>query len=200
MSLTLHPDGSSSKVDGFNSTNPKALIASMTPWRFAQCVRQFYQVFSDPRALKYREDQDQSFLVPPPWPGASDFLYVSTLLADAYQEAAQIMMDQKAFLECGFPKIIDILQQQANATILSVTLCTNFFGSRGTIKMIAQCDGKHPIGAIHPFKASAHGYENFTRAFDWMVTGVRRVPEGHPAPRCVKWIGPSGFRYTAPCL
>jgi hypothetical protein len=174
VSYRLHPDGSSSKVDGFNSSNPHDLLASLSYWCwFEGCITSFYGVLGDPRAMKYREDQDQSLLVPPPFPAAADFLYVSTSLADAYQEAAQIMVDHKVFLECGFPKIVDILQQRANATIHKVSLCTHTSNEqeRGSFEMIGACDGDHPIGLVHPFKLGHAGYQNWTRAFDWMVAG-----------------------------
>lgn len=96
---------------------------------------------------------------------------MSTSLADAYQEAAQIMVDHKVFLECAFPKIIDMLRQRANATTRSVNLCTNFRRYRGTVTMIDLCGDKSPMGVVHPFKMGVHGYQNWTRAFDWMVTG-----------------------------
>jgi hypothetical protein len=39
-------------------------------------------------------------------------MYVPTSFADEFAAAAEIMIDHKVFLECDFPKIVDIIRQK----------------------------------------------------------------------------------------
>jgi hypothetical protein len=116
-------------------------------------------------------EENGSFLVPTPSFGGSDFLYVPTALADTFDRAAELFFRHNVFLECGFPKIVDILQQQANATAVSVPLCSKFLASRGKFKMLTQCDD-FPVAVVHPFKIGVQGYKNWTHAFRWITTSA----------------------------
>lgn len=197
-SYSIQHDGILQKVDGYKTINPMQLFNTLNPkWRHEECIFRYYIVFGDPRSRQYCETSDKSFLIPPPSFGGSDFLYVPTSLTDAYSRAAKLLTDHKVFLECGFPKLVDMLLLRntarkpkiahttastppANITAVSIPLCTKFWHSRGTLKMLRQCQdeslaasGDHqPLVVVHPFKIGQLGHDNWAEAFNLVTRGI----------------------------
>ena len=177
-----------SRVNGQIYDDPLKLIQSLRRWRHEECLYAFSNaVWYDNRTLPYMEEQDhdstyhhrdddavvvvdtREFLVPPPSYGGTDFLYVSTSLADAFLPPAQLFYDHKVFLECGFAKIIDILRRHHQATVVDVPLCTGWGLVRDRIYMLREC--ALPVAVIHPYKISK-GRARWNRAFDWAMNST----------------------------
>ena len=187
-----------SKIDGFRSDSVWALKKSLRRWqRFAECIPAHKAASEDPRSKKYLEKDDGSYLSPNPI--QADVMYVPTSLADEFAEAAQIMIDHKVFLECGFPKIVDMLRQtaananiaanianiandndngngnnsttiSAEITVSSANLCTYWDETRDSTHMLSRCG--FPSTVVHPFKIRTHGYEEWSRGFQWATTST----------------------------
>lgn len=118
----------------------------------------------DPSSLKYRES-DGSMLFPQN--GQSDFMFVPTKYADQFAEAAELHLKHSIFIECAFPKVLDIICQRTSAETRGVKLCTSWPAEiRGSLEMIESCiNGKASFGVVHPFKISK-GYKEFSHAYD----------------------------------
>jgi len=85
----------------------------------------------DERSVLYRtvKISTKSWVVPLPSYGASNMLYVPTSLTDDYIEAyillMDLLMDHDVVLECGFPKLINmILQRQLTETKMKMKMKT----------------------------------------------------------------------------
>ena len=134
------------------------------PWHL-KCIPAFQSVSRDPRSHPYRES-DESFLVT--GKGQSDFLYVPMQHAQEFVKAARLFADYNVFLECGIPKLVDILRRgPSNATLAQVGVCTSWHPTRNTVRMIDICD-KSPVSyfVFHPFKMHQRGYKAWGDAFD----------------------------------
>lgn len=177
-----------STVNGKIYQDPLQLQKSLRRWRHEECLYAFSNaVWFDNRTIPYMEEDDDDknnnnnkknsnnhheasrFVVPPPSYGGTDFLYVTTSLADAFAPPARLFYDHKVFLECGFAKIIDILRRQQNATVIQVPLCTGWGLQRDRIYMLRECS--LPVAVIHPYKISK-GWARWTRAFDWAMNST----------------------------
>ena len=144
-SFRIHPSSSStandgnnvsstnlyySTPDGFRSDNSTKLLEHLEPWPFNwECMDKFSKVAKDPRSRPFLEHDDTNggdpFLLVR-GPSQSDFFYVPTRLAEEYEAIAQLLIDHDVFLECGLPRITDILlgmplssplRQQKNQTL-----------------------------------------------------------------------------------
>jgi hypothetical protein len=168
---------------------------SMKKWRHEECIYSLSNAIwkdyesNNIRARKYMEplndgtsgvlENKTEFLVPPPSHGGSDFLYMSISLADAYTEAAALFYQHKVFLECGFPKIIDILRHLNNATVIDIPLCTKW-GSwvRDTSDMLRRCNEEYvrkgkSLAVIHPYKLSTKSSKrDWALALKWVMTNA----------------------------
>ena len=132
-----------------------------------RCLDSFKEIARDPRAAKYLE-QDGSFLVFPR--GQADFLYVPITLAQAYAEAAELIVEHDTFLECGLPKLIDMIRQKSVSSVKIVDLCTNWNpNERGEVAMLELC--QKGIAMYHPFKLGVHGYRTWSGWFDFDQNG-----------------------------
>jgi len=217
-SFRIHPSSSStandgnnvsstnlyySTPDGFRSDNSTKLLEHLEPWPFNwECMDKFSKVARDPRSRPFLEHDDTNggdpFLLVPHHT-QSDFFYVPTRLAEEYEAIAQLLIDHNVFLECGLPRITDVLlgmplssplRQQKNPTskqpkigasentvndvrLKVVKLCTSwdYMKVRGTWQMDAEC--KPNTSVIHPFKLTVHGYKDWGRYFDWATAGSR---------------------------
>jgi hypothetical protein len=167
-SYSILLDGSVSKVDGYHTNNPLQLANTMNPrWRWTECISRWYFVTMDPLSHAYREP-DGSFLIPSPSFGGSDFLYIPLRFAGPFSQVATLLTNHGMFLECGFPKLVDILRRHYNATAMSVPLCTTFATQqRGTMDMIKGCS--RPLTVVHPLKLGVLGSRNWTMAFHHIV-------------------------------
>ena len=165
VSYRIHQDGSYKKVDGFETTSDKELLDSLKPWMYNErCFDSFKDIARDPRATKYLE-LDGSFLVLPR--GQADFLYVPITLAQAYAEAAEVIVEHDTFLECGLPKLIDMIRKTSTASIKVVDLCSNWNrNERGEVAMLNQC--RRGMAMYHPFKLHVHGYRIWSEWFDFL--------------------------------
>lgn len=163
-SYRILSDGSFAKADGqkFASNEVNELISTLMPWLFQQCIPQMANVAQSKLFQPYKEP-DGSFTVPSPT--QADMLLVPTRLADEYAHAAQILVDAQLFLECGFPTIVQMLQINANASAVTIPLCTGFGKFRGTEKMVESCLHGAAFVAFHPYKIS-RGLEEWDRMFD----------------------------------
>ena len=167
VSYRIHQDGSYSKINGFKTTKDTELLESLKPWRYNErCLNSFKEIAKDPRANIYLEkDDDGSLLVLPR--GQADFLYVPIELCQAYANAAEIMVDHDTFLECGLPKLLDMIRQTSLASIKVVDLCTSWTpNERGEVVMLSQC--QPGMAMYHPFKLHVHGYRTWSDMFDFV--------------------------------
>ena len=108
------------KPDGYRTDNTTELLNSFQdtneggfPFHWLT-LHGFIKVVQDERYQKYmesdhNEDGSASLFVSIPHSEQSDFVYIPTSLAKEYDEIAQIFIDHNVFLECGFPKIIELL-------------------------------------------------------------------------------------------
>uniref|UniRef100_A0A7S4EPV0 Uncharacterized protein n=2 Tax=Pseudo-nitzschia australis TaxID=44445 RepID=A0A7S4EPV0_9STRA len=170
-SFYIHPNGTYSKIDGFQATKIRGLIRSLQSWRWwGRAVRGQTRASKDPRSQKYCE-ADGSYFSPPF--AQSDILYVPISLADDFVVPAQIMTDNSVFLEVAMPKIVDMLRQTTNGTttVSIANLCTKWDKQRGKVGSLIQCG--HPVSARHPFKLGTHGYEKWSEIFRWMTTSTQ---------------------------
>jgi hypothetical protein len=130
----------------------------------------------------YREP-DGSFLITGHGGGQADFFYVPMQHADAFIQATQLLTDYDVPLECGFPKLMDILRHgPSNATVLEVPLCTTWNPGRGNITMIERCKSEKwspardvqmiseseskSYAVYHPIKIRVNGYKAWDKAWD----------------------------------
>jgi hypothetical protein len=160
-----------STLDGFRSDNSTELLEHLEPWPFNwECMYRFSQAAKDPRSRPFLEQDNTNggdpFLLVPSG-SQSDFLSGPTRLTEQYEAIAQLLIDHDVFLECGLPKITDLLsgmplssplrqqkqrtskERKRDATTNSandvrleeVELCTSWDYSkiRGTQQMIAEC-------------------------------------------------------------
>jgi hypothetical protein len=172
FSYNIHPDGNWSKADGTKFDSQWQLKKSLKKWPFFQrCIGSLTKASKDSRMEVYKQ-KDDTFLVPSPT--QADMLYIPTALANDFAKAARIMLDSNVFLECAYPTIAQMLQISSNATIRTVSLCTNWRKSRGKETMVSDClaDHANEYGMYHPFKLSK-GFESWGRTFD---TIARKVP------------------------
>jgi hypothetical protein len=222
-SFRIHPSSSStideenntsstnlyySTPDGFRSDNSTELLEHLEPWPFNWiCMDTFSKVAKDPRSRPFLEHDDTNggnpFLLVPGH-AQSDFFYVPTSLTEEYEAIAQLLIDHDVFLECGLPRITDVLlgmplssplRQQKNQSpkepkrgaiensvndvrLKVVKLCTSwdYTKVRGTLQMVAEC--KSNTSVIHPFKLTVHGYKNWGRYFDWATAGSSKFDLG----------------------
>ena len=171
--LIQHKDGLSKfkLLDGTPVETVEELLKSIGGWaHWPRCIQSFSHLYEDPRSAKYREE-DGSFLVTRQ--EQSDFVYVPTKYATEFEQAASLMVYHDVFLECGFPKIVDILQQRANATVRKVSLCTAWESpNRGELAMVETCTfDRHTLN--HPFKLRQLGYKKWSDTFDAMESRAR---------------------------
>jgi STELLO glycosyltransferases len=156
------------KASGFQTNSVDALIANLNTPRMwpnhPACVLALQKVSQDPRSNLYKEP-DGSFLVP--GKGQSDFFYVPMRHADAFIQATQLITDHNVMLECGFPKLLDILWNgPSNATTVEVPLCTSWdLDTRGTTQMIKGCLSKS-YTVYHPYKIGVAGYKTWGDDFE----------------------------------
>lgn len=164
-SYKLLVDGSFQKSDGriFSSNETRRLASTLMHWTSRKCLPVMANI-AQSNAFEVYKDFDGSFIVPSPT--QADVLLVPMILADAYSRAAQIMIDSKMFLECGFPIIVQMLQNSLNATATALPLCTDWRKLRGTEGMIIKCL-KSPTSFVvfHPYKLS-RGLKEWNKAFD----------------------------------
>ena len=178
MSYTLHPGGWFSKIDGTYTKSSKRLKATLRSWPWTDsCMKGFLSVYKDPKTRQYGYLEEKgNFLVPPF--GQSDFMLISTSLADEFSRAAQLMLDHQVFLECAVPKIVDLLARVAKARTRRVSLCTEWRkhtrAKRGTLAMIEACTSTRPatFAVFHPYKLNQHGLRNWSQTFDWVSYGI----------------------------
>jgi STELLO glycosyltransferases len=154
------------KASGFQTNSAAALIASLTFWENHEfCVPAFQKASQDPRSKLYHE-LDGSFLVP--GKGQSDFFYVPMKHADVFNQATQLLTDHDVFLECGFPKLLDMLRHgPTKTTTLQAPLCTSWTDTRGKTQMIDEClQSSNSFSAYHPYKIGVNGYKTWGDTFD----------------------------------
>lgn len=102
-----------STLDGYRSDNMTEFLEHMDfwPWNWL-CLDSYTKVAKDPRSASFLEydesDGGEPFLLVP-LSYQSDFYYVSTSLTKQYEDIATVFIDNKVFLECGFPRITDLL-------------------------------------------------------------------------------------------
>jgi hypothetical protein len=155
------------KVDGYHTDKPLELVNTMSSrWRWRECIISWDKVTMDPDSHAFREP-DGSFLIPRPFYGGADFLYVPLSFTHAFSKLATLLMKYQVFLECGFSKLVDNLRQNHNATAVSVPLCTTFFKFRGKMDMIKRCS--KPLVVVHPLKLGVLGLQNWSMAFERIV-------------------------------
>ena len=174
LSYKIRPDGTFVKQNGYQTNNTNELLESLNDWwHHPACLSSLSSVAHDPRSHRYRDDQDGSFMVP--IKGQSDFFYVPMSLADAFIDAAQLLVDHNVFLECAFPTVVDMLLRNASysgASVREAKLCTTWdVNLRGTLEMMDHC-GLRPeqIDVLHPFKMKQHGYRTWGNTFDKLAS------------------------------
>ena len=167
-SYKIYPNRTYSKADGttFTFEDREKLVKSLKAWLFKKCSRSLTNAAADARIEPYKLP-DGAFLVPSP--SQADMLFVPTSLADEYAKAAQIMVDNRVHLECGFPTIVQMLQIiTANITTETIELCTIWQRNRGKEAMINTCierEKPNYYGMFHPYKLSK-GLDSWGRLFD----------------------------------
>jgi hypothetical protein len=167
-SYSILSDRTVVKVDGYHTNNSLDLVNTMkSRWRWRECITRWDTLTMDPLSHAFLEP-DGSFLVPSPSFGGSDFLYVPLRFSSPFSQIASLLTKHNVFLECGFPKLVDILRQQHNATTVSVSLCTTFLKRRGTMEMIERCS--KPLAVVHPLKMRVLGPQNWSMAFDHIIS------------------------------
>jgi hypothetical protein len=172
-SYSIMSNGTVAKMDGYHTNNSSELVDTIKPWPWwAECIPEWGKVTMDPGSHAFREP-DGSFLIPPPFYGAADFLYVPLRFTQPYSQLATLLMKHNVFLECGFPKLVDHLRGNHNATVVSVPLCTTFSESRGKMDMIKGC--AEPLTVVHPLKLGRLGQQQWIIAFDHVVNGSQSL-------------------------
>jgi hypothetical protein len=178
-SFTIHPNGTYSKVDGTSYETFDQLVVSLKVWHWWTTADTYRLLMDDPDFEKYLED-DGSLLVPRPYYGKADVVYIPMKYADEYIEAAKLMLKYKIFLETGFSKIVDMIrqtttEQNSNTTsddiVVGIPIFTTWGGQnvRNSLRMFMFSN--FPTSVIHPFKLSK-GYKNWNYAFEWMTTST----------------------------
>jgi hypothetical protein len=138
----------------------RALKKSPRRWqRFPYCIKAHKSASNDPCSQSYQEKEDGTYLSPNPI--QADVMYVTTSLADESAAVAEIMIDHKVFLECGFHKIVDMIRQKTPNTtkVVSADSCTFFDVARDTHIMINRCG--FPTTVVHPYRVMEIGREHF---------------------------------------
>lgn len=133
------------------------------------CTGGILNLAKDPTSRKYAESDGSTIFT-----GffQSDFFFVPTKLGAPFSEGAELLLKHGIFIECAFPKILDMLLQTAQGTARMVNLCTNFGDARGSSRMLHECtfaDHEH-FGVIHPIKISK-GYKEFDESYDLVQRG-----------------------------
>ena len=191
-SYSLHPNGWFSKLDGTYTNSSEWLKSTLNKWWFmTHCMDSFRAVYNDPKTREYHYlEENDRFFVPPH--EQSDFMLVPTALTEDYSRAAQLMLDHKVFLECAFPKILDILTRTKNIETRIVSLCTDWpanktlpngklskkwIGIRGLPNMLEKCKSfpRTTFGMFHPYKLNRYGKQNWSSTFDWITYGERPI-------------------------
>ena len=135
-----------------------------------KCIGPLSRFRKDPRSSRYRES-DGSLLVNGDGNelAQTDFMFVPTKYTSVIEPAAMMMSQYRVFLECGGPKLTDILRRTANATIREISLCTSwdYGGARGQLAMLHKCGFSKAMS--HPFKIHEHGLRVWSRTFDDFV-------------------------------
>ena len=85
-----------------------------------------------------------------------------------FTEAAELHLKHNIFIECAFPKVVDMIQRKTKVAVCPLNLCTewNNMTKRGSPEMIESCMSVSAnFGLVHPFKMSA-GYKAYAEMFD----------------------------------
>lgn len=163
-SYTIKPDGTY-VMDGANVT-AKKILSTNTWFHTQKCMDGFDRLRADPRSKVFL-DKDGSMQVQNK--GQSDVLYVPTKVAEDFANMAKLIVKHKVFLECGLPKIVEVISQTSNVTIDSVSLCTSWGNNRGSLQMLQKC--RFPSTTFHPIKLGSTGLSDWNRAFEWATMG-----------------------------
>ena len=131
-----------------------------------QSSTQQTKLLKDPASKKYQERDGSIFF---PSFAQSDFMFVPTLYTGKFAEAAELHLKHGIFLECAFPKIVDILRRSGLKT-RDVKLCTdwNTTHTRGTKESIVQncIYSKESFGFMHPLYRSRSTYKDLAELYD----------------------------------
>jgi len=139
----------------------------------SSCLSQFIQAMTDPRAGKYISDKNGgvTFRIKE----QTDFLFIPSVLANEFADAAEWLSDSNVFLECAGPSLVQQMQSHNNATVRNVKLCTHWLEQRKDLLQFLPnlsndsesiCnipDSNYTL--YHPIKLSI-GLQNWGKAFD----------------------------------
>ena len=85
------------------------------------------------------------------------------------QKQLNFKLKHRIWIECAFiGTVVDMVRQQADASVRGVNLCTDFTDNRDTDEMIEKnCvgDKKIAMGFIHPVKISKR-YKHFSEVYE----------------------------------
>jgi hypothetical protein len=175
-SFSIHRNGTYSKADGTSYETFEALLETLQLWHYWPSTHSYHSMLTDPDFVKYLEE-DGSVLVPKPFYGRADVMYVPMKLANQYIEATTLILNHGIYLETGMSKIVDMICRTAGATnsttpvVVSIPLHTTWRGrQRNSLRMFLFSD--FPTTVIHPFKLS-RGYDKWDYAFEWMTTSTK---------------------------
>ena len=173
MSYRIYPDG---HLEDFLKTSTYGTIKELydgVPLHNWDNTFQKYcgigqtELAKDPDSAVYREE-DGSILFSPF--SQADFMFVPTKYADEFARATDLHLKHGIWIECASSTVIDMVRRRADASVRSIRLCTGWSDIRNTVNMIGSCatDKNLKYGFAHPFKLGAHGYKNFSLAYESM--------------------------------
>ena len=136
------------------------------------------QLAKDPSSQRYQESDGSIFYRT--WL-QSDFAFIPTKYADEFAKAAELHLKHGIWIECAFPKVFDMVRQQTDAQVRTITLCTSWGGARGSSeKMMQNCERSDDVmGFGHPMKISG-GYREFSEAYDQLQAAPKVFPKCNP--------------------
>ena len=153
------------QFDSFAEMHSTVPLRKWPHYNHPHCTGGQQELTRDPESLRYHEEDGSMLFLPFM---QSDFMFVPLACVDEFTEAAELHLRHNIFIECAFPKVVDMVQRKTNVAVRPLNLCTewNNMTKRGSPEMIESCMSvSATFGLVHPFKMSA-GYKAYAEMFD----------------------------------